>query len=481
MGENNTERYIVAFEIGSSKIRGAVGVVDTSGVVDIVATEEEKLTDKVRYGNIQNVEVSNTLDNLVERLEAYPRVDPRKITGVYVSLGGRSLRIDQVDVSMSLPAETEITRPLINELMQRAAATIGTERDVVDIVPVKFSVDNKTQNNPIGSYGQQLGARMSVVSCVPQIKKMLRRVISERLGLDINGYITRPLAEAEMVLTGDERRLGCMFVDFGAETTTVAIYKGGAPVYLATLPMGSRNITLDLCSLNYTEERAEEIKKSIGNALPGNENRRKGIADGIDYSEVNNYVHARAEEIAANIMAQIGYAELRDTDLPEGIVIVGGGARLRGFNELLSQQSKNMKVRIGAPTIDVRISDGAIHGSEAVDVISIVVAAADMPETECVTRHTDSTPSGRGSYEELYGDGDETESEERSRIGLREDDDVFSKERPGKTGKSKDTAKHKETDSEKGSAKGPSLIDSIRRRISIMWNDNSEWSDSEEQ
>ena len=73
---------------------------------------------------------------------------------------------------------------------------------------------------------------MSVVSCMPQIKRMLRRVIGERLGLDINGYITRPLAEAEMVLTGDERRLGCMFVDFGAETTTVAIYKGGRPRFI---------------------------------------------------------------------------------------------------------------------------------------------------------------------------------------------------------------------------------------------------------
>ena len=119
MGDKSSERYIVAFEIGSSKIRGAVGVVDNSGVVDIVATEEEKLTDKVRYGCIQNVEVSNALGRVVDRLEAYPRVDPREITGAYVALGGRSLQIKQVDVSISLPAEIEITRPLINDLMQQ--------------------------------------------------------------------------------------------------------------------------------------------------------------------------------------------------------------------------------------------------------------------------------------------------------------------------------------------------------------------------
>ena len=82
---------------------------------------------------------------------------------------------------------------------------------------------------------------------------------------------------------------------------------------------------MDLCSLNYTEERAEDIKKSIGNAMPQEGTKRRNAGDGIDYTEVNNYVHARADEIVANIMAQPEYAGMRDTDLPGGIVIVGGG------------------------------------------------------------------------------------------------------------------------------------------------------------
>lgn len=49
-----TERYIVAIETGSSKIRGAAAVADESGMLDVVAVEEEKLIDSVRYGCIQN-------------------------------------------------------------------------------------------------------------------------------------------------------------------------------------------------------------------------------------------------------------------------------------------------------------------------------------------------------------------------------------------------------------------------------------------
>lgn len=475
MGERNNGRYIVAFEIGSSKIRGAVGVVDNSGVVDVIAVEEEKLTDRVRYGCIQNVDVANAIDTVVERLQAYPAVEPRTITGVYVGLGGRSLTSTMVDVSMQLPVETEITEPIITELKKRAAATTDPDRDTVDVVPVRFTVDNKTQTSPVGTFGQSLSARATVLSCSPQIKRILRRVITDRLGLNINGYITRPLAEAAMVLTEDERRLGCMFVDFGAETTTVSVYRGGAPVYVATLPIGSRNITLDLIALNYIEERAEEIKKVSGNALAVDAARRgKGYAEGIDYTDINNYVHARADEIVANIIAQIEYAGVTAADLPGGIVIVGGGARLRGFNELLQQQSK-LPVRQGAPSASVRITDGSIHGTEMVDVISVLVAASRMPEAECLTpmpENTGDTTDVRGytNYDNLKDDDGEDES--ASRIGRDDDSDYEEEEK-------KKSKKPKGESPEPGQSRGgfSSILSKMRESISRMTADDTEFTE----
>lgn len=475
MGERNNGRYIVAFEIGSSKIRGAVGVVDNSGVVDVIAVEEEKLTDRVRYGCIQNVDVANAIDTVVERLQAYPAVEPRTITGVYVGLGGRSLTSTMVDVSMQLPVETEITEPIITELKKRAAATTDPDRDTVDVVPVRFTVDNKTQTSPVGTFGQSLSARATVLSCSPQIKRILRRVITDRLGLNINGYITRPLAEAAMVLTEDERRLGCMFVDFGAETTTVSVYRGGAPVYVATLPIGSRNITLDLIALNYIEERAEEIKKVSGNALAVDAARRgKGYAEGIDYTDINNYVHARADEIVANIIAQIEYAGVTAADLPGGIVIVGGGARLRGFNELLQQQSK-LPVRQGAPSASVRITDGSIHGTEMVDVISVLVAASRMPEAECLTpmpENTGDTTDVRGytNYDNLKDDDGEDES--ASRIG-RDDDSDYEEEGKKKSKKTKGESP------EPGPSRGgfSSILSKMKESISRMTADDTEFTE----
>lgn len=423
------EKYIAALEIGSSKIRGAVGVVDESGIVDVVATEEEKLTGSVRYGCIQNVEVSNALTDVCERLEGYPRVSPGKITGVYVGIGGRSLCSRTVDVSVTLPSEQEITPDVIDGLMRKAAAQVGQELDLVEVVPVRFTVDGKAQRNPVGSYGHTIGARATVLSCSQNMKKMIRRVINDRMDLNIVGYVTRPLAEGAMVLTDDERRLGSMLVDFGAETTTVVIYKNGAPVYVATIPLGSRNITLDLTALNYIEERAEEIKRVSGHAMP-QEVKQTNSVDGIDFTVVNNYVHARCGEIIANILAQIDYAGYRSADLPEGIVIIGGGARLRGFNELLALQSK-MKVRQGSTHASVRISDGSIRAVDAIDVISILAAAAksSVEEEECLEFPEEDEPgeeAAAGSYDAMYGDEDEEPRDNKRRQAKSKNQERYS-------------------------------------------------------
>lgn len=100
----NKDRYIAALEISSSKVIGAVGISGRSGQLEIIAVEQEKSTDTVRYGQIQNTEETSTMTNYVlERLERRPGIAPREITGVYVGLSGRSLRSIPTDVSLSLP------------------------------------------------------------------------------------------------------------------------------------------------------------------------------------------------------------------------------------------------------------------------------------------------------------------------------------------------------------------------------------------
>lgn len=380
------EKTIIALEIGSSKIKGAIGTVSADAQLNVTAVEEEPILDIVRYGMIRNIfETAQAVRNVITRLEK--RETPRKVQAVYLSVGGRSLISQSIDRERRLPSESIITEELIKDITAEVLESPLPDRSVVGVTMRELLIDNTVTTRPIGVMGSHVQARLNLISCRSQMMRNLAVVVEEKLGLKIADTFIRPLAIADLVLLSDEKKLGCMLVDFGAETTTVAIYRGGFLVHLAVLPMGSRNITRDIASLNYLEEQAEEIKKTVGSAIPsGTENTPASAGQqSIDVAMVNNYVAARASEIIHNICEQIKYAGLTPERLPNGIIIVGRGSRLARFNQRLEQIS-GLKVRTGVPGNRLRILDGRIQVADSVDVLSILAAAAHSEPIDCLSR-----------------------------------------------------------------------------------------------
>lgn len=378
------QKYIVAFEIGSSCIKGAIATTaGESGLVNVLAIAEEKLSDKVRYGCVENPsEVAACVSDIARRLQQAHGVSPRLIKTAYVGISGRSVCSIPCTVSREFHAEMEITRRVINDLLEEAGDTPIGDKVVVDIEPVSFSVDSSTTADPVGIFGHSVSAKVNLIACKPKMKSNIDRVFHERSGIRIADYIVTPLAVAEQVLTTEERRLGVMLLDCGAETTTVVIYRGGVMHYLSTIPMGSRNITRDLTSLHCLEERAEEIKKAVGDAMPQVASSRPMVTDGLDYTEINNIVSARADEIISNVFEHISYAGLKSDQLPAGIVLTGGGARLRNFAELLAKQTK-LKTRQATVSSAVTLSTHEVSPATALDVISLLAAAATLEPADC--------------------------------------------------------------------------------------------------
>lgn len=378
----NKTPYIVAVEIGSSKIKGAVGLADRDGTLTVKGIEEEHLLpNNVRYGCVHNIkEVANQLNQVITKLNA--QIKPARVSAVYVGVGGRSLKTSPEQLSVTFDGDTEVTAEMVSDLLRRARVT-DPDAELLDVVPVEFLINGKSQGaDPVGLLASKLGAKVNLVTCRSQILRNLQLSVNEKLDLPINGYVVRPMALADLVLTGDEKRLGTMLVDCGAETTTVAIYKGGVLVYLATIPLGSRHITLDLMNVSALEERADEIKRTIGDAHP-DETHRSETPDEIDTSKINTIVVARASEIVANIGAQIEYAHLTVGDLRGGIVVVGGGSMLKGFAESLAQ-NVGLSVRRGTLPASVRMSGSKISTTEDLDVISVLrhLALLESPR-EC--------------------------------------------------------------------------------------------------
>lgn len=379
------DRYVAAIEISSSKIIAAVGKMRPNGQLDILATEQEKGVESIRYGVIRNLEeAAMRIHRIISKLERKPSVAPRKITSLFVGLSGLSLRSIPTNVSINLPDDTEITQDIITRMLNQARGTaIDSSLEVMDAVPRSYTVGRMKTMSPIGNVGNSISAVYDLVVCRPELKNNLTRTVHDKRGIPIKGIVVTALAVGQIILSAEEKRLGCMLVDMGAETTTVTIYRNGHLHYFATLPLGGRNISRDLTSLNILEERAEEIKISHGSALP-RENPSLQNYNGVRDSEVSNIIVARAEEIVVNIIKQIQYAELKDSDLPGGIVVIGGASKLNGIIDLIADKSGLNNVRRGVMPPYIKIEDTKISASGIIEVASILYAGASGNPTECL-------------------------------------------------------------------------------------------------
>lgn len=380
--------YISAIEIGSSRIKGAIGILNDDATLNIVAIEEQPLAvGAVRYGCVLNVdEVSNKINVIRKFLENNPYVSPRKINSAFVGLGGRSLVSTPTESVISMDNEREIGPGVIKELRKRAKATFKmSNKEVLEAVPMNYTVDDKLMNNPVGIYGSEIKGKFNLIICDDRNKKNLKRAF-DKSDLKIKGFFSRVLTVEKLVLTGDDKLLGCVIVDMGAETTTVSVYKDGALKYLTTIPMGSRFITRDLAHiLNVTEERAEEIKLHHVN-LNQTEAEVGERYDQLDERLINNIVQARVSEIITNIKNQIDLSKIKREDLTAGIILMGNGAKLNGMKEALHRET-TMNVRKASLVESVRCAPNlSLPMSDAIDVVSILISAVRNGENlECTT------------------------------------------------------------------------------------------------
>lgn len=340
-------KHIVAIEIGSSHIAGVVARIDAPGSdAAVVCCYEVPVLDSVRYGCIVNVdEVYNKIDTLMQRMQKNKRISTLTIDSVYVALSCRSLHTQTVTVDRALDETQPVSKALIADIYDEARSRMDGS-DVIDIRPRLYAIDGREEDNPVGALGTSLHAELSVVVCRPNIRRNVQLVF-DRLQKKVNGYIVTPLALADSLTGADERKLGVVLVDHGAETTSVTIYNKGKLQYLNVLPLGSRNITRDLCSLGITEDSADKIKRNYGDATADGKDVKSIDISGVPAADVVGFVTSRAGEIMMNVLHQIELSGLQLKQFAgNGIVCVGRGMALKHMPELLGAVT-DLPVRIG--------------------------------------------------------------------------------------------------------------------------------------
>jgi len=394
----NNNQYIVALEIGSSKIVGAVAEKSSAGYLTVSHLVEQRHSNIVRYGIVQNVEnIKTSVTHLLKQLEN--QLDGR-ITQAYVGVSGKSLHSVMSEVNRSVESTAPITQELIDRIISDATRNPLRSYETIDVVPCTYYVDKVEASNPVGQFGSSIKIKVNQIVAKPTLKLNLERVMASCVP-NVKGYIVTPLAVGEQILTDSDRQLGCMLVDMGAETTSVSIYKNGALMYLVTLPLGGRNLTLDVKNgLNVLEDTAEQVKKNINNPLdPANVSNVE--IENVKAQDAANYISARMDEIIANIKQQIENAGLQSGAI-QSIVLIGGSAHLGGLQQKMYEKT-GIPVRLGQNPSRINILNGSINRMEYIEIFSLLTKASDLiePGETCmeITDYNDGPGMNRPEYE----------------------------------------------------------------------------------
>lgn len=336
--------YIVAIDLGTSCIKGVIGTRSQTGVFTVIACETESSTNCIRRGVIYNVENAAHRINILLRKLAN-RVPGIQIKKVYVGVGGQSIHSINHVVAKSLGADGEVKKEIIETLFKECQTFKPDGLEVLSIVSPTYYLDGNHEMNPVGIPCSRIEARYKLIVCRPSLKRHVINSIAERAKIEVLDIFISPLALADIVLSEDEKDLGCALLDFGAGVTSLTVYKNKRLVDLCVIPLGSHLITRDILCLNVVESEAERLKKTYGDAVPDKENDTPVQVNSINSvgprqiksSEINEIVEARFQEILENIHARLNDSGVVDT-LNAGIVITGGGASLKNSDEAIRER-----------------------------------------------------------------------------------------------------------------------------------------------
>ena len=115
--------------------------------------------------------------------------------------------------------------------------------------------------NPIGMEGALLEVGVHIITASsPAINNLVKSV--SKGGFRVVAPIYTLLAVGELIVSEEEKELGCILIDAGGQTTSIGIYSEGGIHFSKEINLGGDSITRDIAyGLGTTIAAAQEIKE----------------------------------------------------------------------------------------------------------------------------------------------------------------------------------------------------------------------------
>lgn len=344
---------VAVLDFGSSKITLVVGN-KIDGHLNIIASGESDyagfMEGEFLQPNLLKEAVKTALDSVQFDLKT-------RINKLYIGVPAEFCYNMEKELSLNLTKRTHLTQKHIDKLFYIADDNIlSTTHTIINKAPMYYILDdcNKT-TQPIGCFATTIKARTCFVLVENQFIYLIKSIMID-LKISEYEFVGDILALSHYLVSPEERNNGCILVDCGYITTSVAYLLGEGIVDLKSFSLGGGLITSDISEiLKLPFRHAEAVKRQIiltlqATGLDTYEYMTEKGMEKVSAGDANRIAIARIEQICDTIMSCIDVFSEKPAEYSTIYLTGGGLSYMRGIEYIL-EKYLDRKIKIIKPRL----------------------------------------------------------------------------------------------------------------------------------
>lgn len=375
-----------SIDIGSRNTKGAV-VLREEGRYSILGYVEVE-SRGIENGDIKDIgSFKDNMNRVIDELsKQFPKINHS--TFVFSFSSDKFVLDEHAEEDQLVPEEEEqqvtITGEMLEELKERATYRLSGPEEgylVFHFYPKRYLINgSRVVFNPTDMKAKSLTMEFIAVKVDFSLAESLRTTLEDVVGFEPFLFAS-PITSAEGVLTPTEKDSGVVMIEIGHDFTTIVAYLNGIPIRFSVVPVGVKHVIKDIAYVLGTSiDEAEMLLKSHGSALYETQ-QEEGVEveyralDGrtlkrISTERLSLIINARVREIlnkARRIFKDLErrVPEYRENGIPGGVVLTGGGAKIKGISEIAGQVFRT-NVRLGTFLRSIPGDYPVIEGEEEI-------------------------------------------------------------------------------------------------------------------
>jgi cell division protein FtsA len=328
----NSERYLVALDIGTENVKALIGRIAEEEVEIIGVGKAHQGLQDMQAGAISDIAaVTANCNKALAEAEKQAGVSARAVVigiagelvkGITVSVrvqrkdAKKALEIDEVERIVAL-----VQKRALERAKQQIADELGGKEIEVQLVNsalVRMEIDGYEVTNPVGFQGKEVLVQL-YTAFAPMIHIGALEQVANQLDMDLLAVAAEPFAVARSVIgDADDSTMSAVLMDVGGGTTDIAVLNEGGVQGTQMFGIGGRAFTKSIVrdiEVGFLE--AEKLKLGLGDGTAPRQ-----LTDKIEKALTKTVkVWRSGVELALGEYNTLEH-------LPHHILLCGGGASL---------------------------------------------------------------------------------------------------------------------------------------------------------